>query len=154
MKISRGRLVLALAAAVIAGGASPADAADARTQARLPFAVGEQASYQVKLGFVSVGSGSLSVTGIERVQGRPTFHTVMRIEGGNALYRVNDRYESWIDTDGLFSRRFHQNLREGGFRRNRTYEFNAAPVPPEPARGRIPAEPHVRVQRRAAHLSP
>lgn len=114
--------MLALAAAVAGTGVSRAG--DAQPQERTPFAPGEHASYQVKLGFVPVGSGSLSVTGIQTVQGEPAFHAVMTLSGGTIGYRVNDRYESWIDTDGLFSRRFHQNLREGSFRRNRTYDFD------------------------------
>jgi hypothetical protein len=112
--------VLALAAAVLAAGASHGGKADAQ-QRRLPFAAGEQATYQVKLGAIAVGSGSLSVTGIEMVGGQETFHAVMTLRGGNALVRVNDRLESWIDTDG---RRFHQNQHEARFRRNRTYDFN------------------------------
>ena len=124
MRISRSRVVLTLAAALTAAGVSRADAADAQPPARLPFATGEHAVYQVKLGFASIGRGTLSVTGMETVDGEQTFHAVMTLEGGNVFFRVNDRYESWIDTDGLFSRRFHQNLREGRFRRNRTYHFD------------------------------
>jgi len=115
--------VLALAAAAVAAGAAGmAEAVDAQER-RVPFSAGEQATYQVKLGAFSVGSGSLSVTGIEMVQGQETYHTVMTLRGGNALVRVDDRFESWIDTDGLFSRRFHQNQHEARFRRNRTYDF-------------------------------
>ncbi len=110
--------MLLFAAVAAAGGARAADAQ------RLPFAPGEHAAYQVKLGVVTVGSGTLSVTGTEIVQGQQTFHTVMTVRGGNALVRVDDRYESWIDTDGLFSRRFHQNVHEARYRRNRTYDFN------------------------------
>ncbi len=123
-RIHRSRLVLALAAAVLAAGASDAGQAGAQQQRRLPFASGEQATYQVKLGAISVGSGSLAVTGIQTMGGQSVFHTVMTLRGGNALVRVNDRFESWIDTDGLFSRRFHQNQHEARFRRNRTYDFN------------------------------
>jgi hypothetical protein len=119
----RGRIALAVAGAVLAATAARGSAADAQER-RLPFSVGEQAQYQVKLGVVPVGSGSLSVTGIETIGGQQTFHAVMTVTGGTVGYRVNDRYETWIDTDGLFSRRFHQNLREGRFRRNRTYHFN------------------------------
>jgi len=122
-KIHRSRLVLALAAAVLAAGASHGGRADAQ-QRRIPFGAGEQATYQVKLGAISVGSGSLSVTGIETIGGQQTYHAIMTLRGGNALVRVNDRFESWIDTDGLFSRRFHQNQHEARFRRNRTYDFN------------------------------
>ena len=122
--ISRNRLVLALAATLLGAGASGAGTADAQQARRTPFSAGEQATYQVKLGAISVGSGSLSVTGIQTIGGEQTFHTVMTLRGGNALVRVNDRFESWIDTDGLFSRRFHQNQHEARFRRNRTYDFN------------------------------
>jgi len=121
-RISRGRLALAVAGAVLAAGVARGAAAE--SQQRLPFSVGEQATYQVKLGVLTVGSGTLSVTGIETVAGQQTYHAVMAVRGGTAIYRVNDRYETWIDTDGLFSRRFHQNLHEGRFRRNRTYHFN------------------------------
>ena len=119
-KISRSRIALALAGALLAAGAARAQAG----QQRLPFGVRERAEYQVKVGVVRAGSGSLSITGIETIRGQRTFHAVMRLSGGIPLVRVNDRYESWIDTDGLFSRRFHQNLHEGRFRRNRTYDFD------------------------------
>jgi hypothetical protein len=126
MKINGGRLALAFAAALLTAGVPRADAADAQPPARLPFAAGERAVYQVKLGPFPVGTGTLSVVGMETVQGEQTFHAVMTVRGGNAFFQVNDRYESWIDTDGLFSRRFHQNLHEGRFRRNRTYDFDPA----------------------------
>jgi hypothetical protein len=116
----KGRAALAIAAAALA--ASGTAAAEAPQQ-RLPFRTGEAATYQVKLGGISVGSGSMSVIGLQTVRGQQTFHTVMTLRGGNALVRVNDRFESWIDTDGLFSRRFHQNQHEARFRRNRTYDF-------------------------------
>jgi hypothetical protein len=84
--------VLALAV-LVAAGASHGGEADAQAQRRLPFGAGEQATYQVKLGAISVGSGSLSVTGIETIGGQQTFHAVMTLRGGNALVRVNDRLE-------------------------------------------------------------
>jgi hypothetical protein len=91
---------------------------------RLPFGSGERAEYQVKLGGVSVGSGSVEVLGIVNVQGVPTFHTRMRVSGGIPLARVDDRYESWIDTEGIFSRRFVQDVHEVRYRRQRAYEFD------------------------------
>lgn len=90
---------------------------------RLPFAPGEAAIYQVKLGGVAVGRGAMRVLGVETVDGHPTFHTRMEISGGIPLARVEDRYDSWIDTDGLFSRRFHQNIKEVRYKRERRYDF-------------------------------
>ena len=103
---------------------SVAAGAQAVASSSLPFGPGERADYQVKLGALSVGSGSVEVVGIETVQGMPTFHTRMRVSGGIPLARVNDRYESWIDTRGLFSRRFVQDIHEVSYRRNRSYEFD------------------------------
>lgn len=105
--------------AVLAGGAAEASA----QQARLPFRSGELATYQVKLAGASVGQGTLQVVGLETIRGEQTFHTRMTINGRVTLARVEDVYESWIDTDGLFARRFHQNLHEVRYRRNRTYDF-------------------------------
>ncbi len=119
MKMRGSRLALMLAAVVMAAGGSRA--ADAQ---RLPFAPGEHAVYDVRLGAFQAGTGTLSVTGRETVDGAQTLHTVMTLRGGNALYRLNNRYESWIDTGGLFSRRFYKNTHEGRHRRTRRYDFD------------------------------
>ena len=114
-------LVLGLATEGLALQGPPAAAA-ARSVV-LPFGPGERAVYQVKLGGLSVGSGSMEVLGIRNVQGHPTYHTRLQLSGGLPLARVDDKFESWIDVDGLFSRRFKQDQKEITFKRNRTYEF-------------------------------
>ncbi|HET7463541.1 MAG TPA: DUF3108 domain-containing protein [Longimicrobium sp.] len=118
----------ASAAAVMGGVALLAAFAPAQdgSRARLPFAVGERADYQVKLGVVSVGSGFVEVVGTEMVGGAHTMHARMQVSGSLGIARVDDRYESWIDTQGLFSRRFIQNIHEVRYRRSRTYEFDPA----------------------------
>ena len=116
---ARGMATLAVGAAALLAGTAAAET----PQQRVPFRAGESATYQVRLAGASIGRGSMAITGMQTVRGQQVFHTVMTLEGGNFLYRVNDRFESWIDADGLFSRRFHQNQREGRFRRNRTYDF-------------------------------
>jgi hypothetical protein len=95
---------------------------DARPAA-VPYGAGEIAEYQVRLGPISVGSGSMRVVGVETVDGRPTYRARLQISGGLPVARVDNRFESWIDVERLFSRRFHQNQREARFRRNRTYDF-------------------------------
>lgn len=127
MRFFRGHRFPAAAAAMtsvllLAGAARPQDAG----RARLPFASGERADYQVRLGALSVGSGYVEVAGTEMVGGASTFHARMRVSGGVPLARVDDRYESWIDTQGVFSRRFIQDVHEVRYRRNRTYDFDPA----------------------------
>ena len=119
MKLS-STIVRPLAAALLAVAAG---VGGANAQTRIPFRAGELATYQVKLGGASVGQGSLAVLGMVNVRGQQTFHTRMTLNGRVTLARVNDIYESWIDADELFSRRFHQNVHEVRYRRNRTYDF-------------------------------
>ena len=101
--------VLALALLV------PAHATLAQDSARMavPFGVGERLEYEVRFGALRVGGGSMEVEGIKDVRGRETWHTVFTVRGGTFFYRVNDRYESWIDTRTGNSLRFRQDLNEG-----------------------------------------
>lgn len=92
--------------------------------ARVPFGPGEQATYHVRLGALgTVGRGSMHVTGIETVDGRPTYRTRMQISGGIPLARVDDKFESWIDVEGLFSRRYWQDQKEVRYERRRAFDF-------------------------------
>ena len=83
-------------AALCAGAPAPALAQEGRMP--VPFGVGERLEYDVRFGKLKVGSGTMEVAGIQEVRGRETWHTVFTVRGGNFMYRVNDRYESWIDT--------------------------------------------------------
>ena len=85
------------------------------------IAVGERASYQLRLAGKSVGTGSLEVLGTERVDGHNTFRARLQVAGGFLFAKVNDRFESWIDPDRLFSRRFVQDQQELTSRRYRDY---------------------------------
>ncbi|HET6231117.1 MAG TPA: DUF3108 domain-containing protein [Longimicrobiaceae bacterium] len=108
-----------------AGTASaPRRAAVQTVPAALPFGPGERSTYQVKLAGVSVGRGTLEVTGVEVVDGNNTLHARMTINGGVPLARVDDKYETWFDRDELFSRRFKQDIHEVRYRRNRSYDFS------------------------------
>ncbi|HEX5520152.1 MAG TPA: DUF3108 domain-containing protein [Longimicrobiaceae bacterium] len=128
----RARLAPAAAAlALLLGAATGApamqapqrSAAAAPAVATVPFGPGEHAAYQVKLGGISVGSGAMRVTGIQHIDGHPTYHTRLEVSGGIPLARVDDTFESWIDVAGLFSRRFHQDQKEVRYQRKRTYHF-------------------------------
>lgn len=91
--------------------------------APVPFAVGERLDYDVKFGFVHVGSGDMEVSGIDSVRGHAAWHTVFRVKGGTFFYHVNDRLESWIDVDDLVSLRHWQELSEGHRDRERRFEI-------------------------------
>jgi hypothetical protein len=107
--------------------------------ARVPFGVGERLEYQVKYKNIPVGSGDMEVLPMDTVRGIDTWHTVFRIKGGILFYRVNDRYEAWLDTHTLSSLRYWQDIDEGSYEPKRHYEIfpdkreyvenNKAPAP-------------------------
>jgi hypothetical protein len=129
LAVRTGAPALAIVGILATGGvgmarqASPADQQPERSVAPVPYGPGERAGYQVKLGGIGVGSGSMEIHGIESIHGHPTYHATLTVSGGVLFARVDDRFDTWIDVEGLFSRRFKQNQRELNFRRNRTYDF-------------------------------
>ncbi len=90
---------------------------------KVPFFVGEKFEYDVKFGALKVGSGSMEVMDITDVRGKASWHTMFRVSGSLPFYRVNDRYESWFDVTTLTSRRFFQDIEEGGYKPKRHYEM-------------------------------
>ena len=88
-----------------------------------PWAPGERLTYDVKFGPIRVGSGTMEVTGIEPIRGHDTYHTVFRVKGGTLVYKVNDRYESWMDVSTLASLQHVQDIDEGSYERNTRYEI-------------------------------
>ena len=103
----------------------PAHATLAQDTARrpVPYGVGERLEYDVRFGALHVGGGSMEVESVQDVRGRETWHTVFTVKGGTFFYRVNDRYESWIDTRSGNSLRFRQDLNEGSRDVERNFEI-------------------------------
>ena len=92
-------------------------------RAKVPFGVGERLEYDVRFGSLRVGNAHMEVVALDNLRGRPAWHTAFWVQGGNFLYRVNDVYESWMDTETLSSLRFVQELEEGGKNTERRFEI-------------------------------
>lgn len=88
------------------------------------FAVGERLTYAVSFGHLHVGSGEMSVLGIDTVDGRPEWHAMLTISGGIPLFHVNDTTMSWFDTGTFVSHRFVQYLNEGRRHVRRVFQIN------------------------------
>jgi hypothetical protein len=92
-------------------------------RAPVPFSVGEELTYKATFGGLPAGTARMHVVGVELVRGRPAYHVVFMIDGGVPLFRVHDRYDSWIDVRTLSSLRYRQQISEGRYRRTTTYEI-------------------------------
>jgi hypothetical protein len=89
----------------------------------VPFGSGEKSTFEVRFGAVRVGNGSLAVVGLDNVRGRDAWHIAFNVQGGTFFYRVNDVYESWIDTRTLNSLLFNRQIEEGTRDRTQSYEI-------------------------------
>lgn len=93
-------------------------------QAVVPFGPGELAEYKVTLGvFGTVGTGSMRVTGIEDVRGHSTYHLRFDLNGRVLVGSVDDTFESWLDVDELFARRFHKRQHEITYNTDQRFDF-------------------------------
>jgi hypothetical protein len=95
----------------------------ASSTAPVPFAVGEELVYRARFGRIPAGTARMRVEGIDSIRGRAAYHLVFTIDGGIPLFRVHDRYDSWIDVETLVSLRHRQSISEGRYRRVTTYEL-------------------------------
>lgn len=94
------------------------------------FQSGEQISFTVfynLLGlYVNAGAATFSVNS-EKLNNLPVYHL---IGAGNSnssydwIYKVRDRYESFIDTANLQPIKFTRNVDEGGYKINENVSFN------------------------------
>lgn len=121
--ISAGVLATLGAGTAAAQPATPPASAATFQVAPVPFAVGEELHFRASFAGIRAGNATMKVAGIENVRGRPAYHIVFTIDGGIPLFRVRDRYESWVDVQTLSSLRHVQNIREGNYHRNTTYEI-------------------------------
>ena len=132
-------LLLAVSATAQDTARAPSPVSPSPGARRVPFSVGERLEYDVKYGFLHVGSASMEVSKLDTVRGREAWHTVFSVRGGPPGYKVNDRYESWFDTHTLSSLRYVQDINEGNYHPDRRFEiypdqrlFVLDSEPPEP----------------------
>jgi hypothetical protein len=109
---------------VALAGAALANDADS-----IPFAVGEKLTYQVFWGPFVVGRATLEVAGIEPIDGHACYHLVAKAKTSgliDALFPVDSTAESWLDCDGLFTRRYREDRSEGKRHRNTESHYDYA----------------------------
>lgn len=93
-------------------------------RAEVPFGIGERMTYKVRLGIVgAVGNGSMEVVGLDTIRGNETYRLHFKLKGGVVFAKVDDDFQSWLDTKSLFSHRFKQDQKEVRYERHRTLDF-------------------------------
>lgn len=114
------RLAALALASVSLGAASARDRQPDPHQGPVPFGVGERLEYDVSFGRLHVGSGEMSVLGVDTLDGHPLWHALLAVSGGIPLFRVRDSTMSWFDS-AFVSRRFVQYINEGRYHVRRDF---------------------------------
>lgn len=99
-----------------------------RTVDNQAFGFGERLDYDVGYKFITAGKASF-IVGPEPVMidGRKCYDIrfdVASLESLDWLYRVRDRYRTYVDIDGIFPWKFEQRIREGNYKRDFTATFD------------------------------
>ncbi len=91
------------------------------------FKPGEKLTYRLSYGIFDAGEAVLTVDETDReIQGRKLWRvkgTGKTISAFEWFYKVNDRYESYIDAEGMFPWVFIRRVNEGGYIINQDYTF-------------------------------
>lgn len=91
------------------------------------FAEGEKLLFNVNYGIITAGYAEMSIPQIETVQGAPTYKVMFTVRSTptfDFFFEVRDRYETYLDTGGIFPWRFEQHIKEGKFTRDYTAYFD------------------------------
>lgn len=92
------------------------------------FKKGEFLQYDVSYGFFDAAQATLEVKpSAKEINGRQTMHVVGQGKSKGALrwfFKVDDRYETYIDEEAILPWKFVRHIREGDFALDRSINFN------------------------------
>jgi len=92
------------------------------------FKRGERLEYNVSYGWVDAGEAIIEITPEKKtIAGRDVMHVVgtgNSLGAFNWFFKVRDRYETYMDTKGVFPWIFVRNINEGGFELKQYYTFD------------------------------
>jgi hypothetical protein len=135
-----------MAGADTAGTGGDTLAFQGRRVHNVAFKVGERLVFDISYGFVTAGEALMAVTRIDSVRGRAAYRiefSVNSLPSFSWIYKVEDRYLTFIDTEWLAPLRFEQHIREGSYRRDFVAEFDQVRRLAKTTEGEYPIPPFV-----------
>jgi hypothetical protein len=91
------------------------------------FGVGEKLVFSVQYGIVNAGEASLEIRNVASLEGGDAYRVVSNARTNDVfsvVFKVRDRYESYMDTTELYSLRYEKHIREGNFKRDEVVLFD------------------------------
>src|SRR5512135_2464082 len=110
------------------------------------FGVGERLVFDVSYGFITAGEAVMAIPSIDTVSARPCYRVEFEVNSLSSfswIYKVEDRYRTFIDVDCIAPWKFEQHVREGSYRRDFIAEFDQLHHIARTTEGSHPIPPYV-----------
>ena len=110
------------------------------------FGVGERLVFDISYGLITAGEATLTIAGYDSIAGRTAFRVevlVNSLPSFSWIYKVEDRYLTFIDVEAIASLRFEQHIREGSYVRDFVAEFDHPNGVARTSEGEFPIPPYV-----------
>jgi len=91
------------------------------------FTVGEKLTFIVRWGIIKAGEATMAIQDTLSVRNRKAYQMISTARSAKTfdlIFKVRDKVESWIDSKGIFSWRFHKQLREGSYKFDLLVDYN------------------------------
>lgn len=91
------------------------------------FGEGEELVFSVQYGIIKAGEATLEIRNIATIDSTYCYRIVSNARTNDVfslVFKVRDRFESFMDTTHLYSLRYEKHIREGRFRRDQVVEFD------------------------------
>ena len=109
-------------------GAGNSPALNLRTLPQNAFRPGEKLTYIVHYGWINAGEAVVELKeSPSDINGRKAWHAVgtgRSLGAFNTFYKVDDRYESYFDAQGVFPWVFKRRVSEGGYEFSQDYVYH------------------------------
>lgn len=92
---------------------------------RLPE--GEELTYKVKWLGIPVGTATARINGIKKINGRDAYELVITVKTNNfcsRIYKIEDRYVSYMDVEKMYPLRHEVYRREGRYKKDAITDFD------------------------------
>lgn len=123
MLYMRGSFLLTLTGLVGAFAVPAGPRRPTAAPAALPFHVGERLTYAAHVSFLSAGSATMSIDGVQDIRGHTTYHSIFDIRGHVLWFHVSDHSETWFDPQTMISYHQIQHVDESRYKADRVYDF-------------------------------
>ena len=110
------------------------------------FKEGEKLTFELNYGIVTAGIAVMQIPQIKKISGREAYHITFEVNSVPSfdwIFKVRDRYETYLDVEGIFPWRFEQHIREGGYTRDFSAFFDQRKGKAKTSKGEYDIPPYV-----------